>query len=50
MIRTTRVAALAAAGLLAALAVPDARGTTTPTAPRADRSSRPDRYYDQHPA
>ncbi|MFJ9561166.1 alpha/beta hydrolase [Streptomyces fuscichromogenes] len=52
MPRTTRIAALAAAGMLAALALPVAEGATTSTAPSttADHTARLDRYYSQHPA
>ncbi|MEU1165490.1 alpha/beta hydrolase, partial [Streptomyces sp. NPDC005921] len=52
MPRTTRIAALAAAGVLAALALPVAEGATTSTAPSttADHTARLDRYYSQHPA
>ncbi|QOV33141.1 alpha/beta fold hydrolase [Streptomyces ferrugineus] len=51
MPRTARVVALAAAGLLAALAVPLAEGATTSTAPpaAADHPASLDRYYRQHP-
>ncbi|MEW2395489.1 alpha/beta hydrolase [Streptomyces sp. NPDC046862] len=52
MPRATRVAAMAAAGLLAALALPAAQGATVSTArpPAADHPSRLDRYYSQRPA
>ncbi|MCZ0997520.1 alpha/beta hydrolase [Streptomyces mirabilis] len=52
MPRTTRIAALAAAGVLAALALPIAQGATAPTAKpaAADHSFRLDRYYGQRPA
>ncbi|MFF3846492.1 alpha/beta hydrolase [Streptomyces sp. NPDC002328] len=46
-----RTAALAVAGVLAALALPSAHGATAPIAKPAapDRLSRLDRYYGQHP-
>ncbi|MFD5128858.1 alpha/beta fold hydrolase [Streptomyces olindensis] len=52
MPRTTRLAGVAAVGLLAALAVLVAEGATASTTPSAvaDHPARLDRFYGQHPA
>ncbi|MFK0288594.1 alpha/beta hydrolase [Streptomyces sp. NPDC090499] len=50
MPRITRVVALAAAGLLAALSLAEAQGATTARPPVADHTSSLTRYYAQRPA